>query len=171
MGNPTIEFGWKDFPVKVDKINTYFRSTLSSNYDGVRCNPDLMIIDFLDTISDADTAAVTNYWNSLTSTSFNPTTQDIVTAKINDAIVFGNQIIIQAAVENVLLGITQAGKTKEVSDFLDNLQMYLRSGSLYAAITEIDTLVAGDIPSDITTWVNVDRLNQYKTQINTYLGS
>lgn len=167
----TIELQWKEFPVNLDKVSIHFRTALSTNFDGIRCNSELMILDFKEDYSEADETLVNTYWNSLNSNSFNPTMQEIVFSKINDAIVFGNQMIIQAAVENVLLGITQAGKTKDVSDFLSNLQTYLRSGSLYAAMAEIDTLKAGEIPADLSTWVNVTRLNNYKTQIQTFLST
>lgn len=166
-----IQLDWKTFTVNVDKVNIRFRAALSSNYNGIRCDDSCMILDFKEDVSDADIAIVNTYWASLTPTSFNPTIQEIVFSKINDAIVFGNQMIIQAAVENVLLGITQAGKTKDVSDFLSDLQTYLRSGSLYAALYEIDTLKAGTIPSDLSTWVNVTRLDSYKAQIQAFLAS
>lgn len=168
--NYAITLDWKEFNVDLPKIRAYLKAHLSSNHDGLVCDPSNLYVMFKSDISDDDISAVNSYWSSISSSTFNPTAQEIVTGKINDSIVFGNKVIIQAAVENVLLGITQAGKTKEVSDFLSNLQTYLRSGSLYAAIVEIDTLVAGDIPSEISTWVNTTRLNQYKTQIQAYLG-
>lgn len=166
-----IQLEWKTFTVNVDKVNIYFRASLSSNYNGIRCDSECMLVDFKEDYSDADALVISTYWNALTSTSFNPTIQEIVFGKINNAIVFGNQMIIQAAVENVLLGITQAGKTKDVSDYLDNLQMYLRSGSLYAALSEIDGLNAAGLPSELSPWVTTVRLASYKAQIIAFLAS
>lgn len=166
-----IRLEWKEFPVNLEKVNTHFRSTLSSNFDGLRCDSENMNVDFKEDYSEDDETLVSNYWASINSHSFDITIQEIVFSKINDAIVFGNRMIVQAAVENVLLGITQAGKTKDVSDYLSNLQMYLRSGSLYAAISEIDTLKAGSIPSGLSPWVTSARLDTYKTQIQAFLSS
>lgn len=165
----SIALAWLSFKVDVDKINTYLKSILSSNYDGIVCNETSINLMFLNQYSEDDSTKAVTYWNSLTSTSFNPTLTDIATAKINDAIGFGNEMIVQASVENVLLGITQAGKTKDVSDYLSNMQQYLRAGSLYAAIDEINSLMSQDIPSSISPFITLARLTSYKNKIQTYL--
>lgn len=100
----------------------------------------------------------------------NPTIQQIIDMKIENSINFGLSIIKSAATSNVLAGITTAGKTREVSDFLSNVERYLRSGSLYAAIAEIDDLIAAEIPPDISTWVSVERLTAVKVKIKEFLG-
>ena len=166
----SIQLEWKEYKVDVNKIHSYFKFSLSNNYDGLICNSEFIKVMFKSNCLSDDNDIVNIYWNSITSTTFNPTMQEIVTNKINDAIAFGNQLIIAASVENVLLGITQAGKTKEVSDFLNNMQVYLRSGSLYAAIDEINNLLESDLPSELSTYVSIARLNEYKTKIRTFLG-
>lgn len=98
------------------------------------------------------------------------TLQEIIQRKIAAAIQFGNQFIVDAATENVIQGITQAGKTKEVSDFLSAIVRYLREGSLYAALAEIDFLVANGIPEGISPWVTVDKLQAAKIRIQIFLG-
>jgi hypothetical protein len=65
-----------------------------------------------------------------------PTLSEIIAGKVSDAIKFGTKLIIDAAVENIAMGITQSGKTKAVSDYLRSVQSYLREGSLHAAIAE-----------------------------------
>lgn len=99
------------------------------------------------------------------------TMAQIVDAKILASIAFGFQVIKEAAAENVMAGITQAGKTREVSDYLAALERYLRSGSLYAAIQEIDDLKADtQRPSDVAEFVTNDRLQNTRNKISTYLG-
>lgn len=166
----SIILDWKNFNVNLSKVRIYFKSHLSSNHDGLICDPDNLYVIFKSEISQEDINVVNNYWSNISLSTFNPTMQEIVTGKINDSIVFGNNMIIQAAVENVLLGITQLNKTKEVSDYLSNLQMYLRSGSLYAAINEIEVLKTAGLPSELSPFITETRLNTYKAQIQTYLG-
>lgn len=167
----SITLPWKNFNVNLAKVRSYLKSHLSSNHDGLVCDPENLYVVFKTEISQPDTDVVSNYWDTITAATFNPTMQEIVTSNINNAIVFGNNMIIQAAVENVMLGITQVNKTKEVSDFLSNLQMYLRSGSLFAALNEIEILKDNNIPNELSPFVTIDRLNAYKAQIQTYLGA
>lgn len=100
----------------------------------------------------------------------NLTLQQVIDTKVSASIVFGLEIIKNAATENVITGITAANKTREVSDYLANLERYLRSGSLYAAISEIDDLMALEIPEDISTWVSIEKLNNTKLKIQKFLG-
>lgn len=167
----SVVLDWKVFQVDLLKVRQYFKINLSSNYNGLICDENHLYVAFTEEYSSGDEDIVNAYWNSISSNSFNPTIQEIVTLKINNAIVFGESLIVQAAVENVLLGITQANKTKEVSDYLSNLQMYLRSGSLYAAITEINNLKNAGLPSELSPWVTTARLNAYITQIQAFLSS
>lgn len=98
------------------------------------------------------------------------TTQQIVDQKIQRAIDFGVSVIKSAATDNVIAGITQAGKTREVSDYLSDLERYLRSGSLYAALGSLEEMIAGEIPEDIQTWVSVERLTNVQSKIKSFLG-
>lgn len=166
-----IVLQWKNFQVDLDKVNAHFKSILSTNYDGLNADQENLKVIFFGSISSEDEIAVNNYWNSIQDTDFDPTPEEIAFTKINDAVVFGNKLIIEVATENVLMGITQAGKTKAVSDYCVNLQYYLRTGSLYAAIDEIDTLIAAVPPGDLDPFITVDRLNIYKSKIQAYLGS
>lgn len=99
-----------------------------------------------------------------------PTLQQIIDAKLAASMRFGLQVIKEAASENIITGITQAGKTREVSDFLSDVERYLRSGSLYAAADKLGELAAGEIPEDIQTWVSAERLKAVESKINAYLG-
>jgi len=94
----------------------------------------------------------------------------IVDKSISRAQLFGDTLIQQFAVENVLLGITQAGKTRAVSDYLVKLLTYLETGSLYAAIEQIDALINDGLDSNLSPFVTADRMTSYKNQIQDYLG-
>lgn len=166
----SISLSWKNFSVKVDKVRDYFKATLSSNYDGLLCNEQNLFVVFKSAISTSDADAVQAYWDQITEASFQPTLQEIIQGKVSSASTFGQNMIVSAAVENIALGITQAGKTKEVSDYCDGLQRYLQTGSLYAAIQEIDNLIAAVPPASLSPFITVERLNSYRAKITAFLG-
>jgi len=84
---------------------------------------------------------------------------------INEAISYFKTIQVEFAAENITLGITQSGKTKEVSDYLKNVLRYGQTGSLYEVIGEIDLLVQGPPPNDLSPFVTVDRLQSFKAKV------
>lgn len=94
----------------------------------------------------------------------------VVQQKIVDAIKFGHNLTVKFATENVLMGITQAGKTKEVSDYLADVTRYCQTGSLYEVINEIDRLIASGIPTNLSPFITVDRLNEFKQSTLDYLN-
>lgn len=89
---------------------------------------------------------------------------------IKNAVQFGQNLIIKFATENVLLGITQAGKTREVAMYLSSVQILLNGGSLYGALDEVDALINAGIPTELSPYVTEQRLLQYKDIIENYLG-
>lgn len=82
---------------------------------------------------------------------------------------FGNTLIVEFATENVLWGITQAGKTKAVTDYLKDVMRYAQSGSLYEVMNEVDRLVAIGIPQELAPFVTLERLGQFRQKIVDYL--
>jgi len=99
-----------------------------------------------------------------------PDPLSVVSVLIQNAKLFSTTLMNTFIQENVVMGITQAGKTKEVADFLQKLQFYLGSGSLYAARTEIINLVDGGIPENLSPFITEERMNDYKSKIEDYLG-
>src|ERR1035437_9231965 len=94
-------------------------------------------------------------YNVYKATNLAPTPIQIVSAKLKESITFGSNLIFQAVVENITLGITQAGKTQAVSDYCAKLQVYVTTGSLYAAMDEIDALIAAGIPANLSPFITI----------------
>lgn len=101
----------------------------------------------------------------------NPLDMDaIIQAKIDDAVVFGKEIMDAFKRENILMGITQAGKTKAVQDYLHRVEHYVSSGSLYAGKDEVMAIInANAIPVDLAPFVTVARLKVFVNKILVYL--
>lgn len=89
---------------------------------------------------------------------------------VKDAIDFGNELLVTFAAENVALGITQAGKTKEVADYLADVTRYIQTGSLYEVMNEIDRLIAEGLPLKLDPFISPNRINQFKNKIIEYLS-
>jgi hypothetical protein len=86
---------------------------------------------------------------------------------IDEAIKFGNELIIEFAAENVVLGITQAGMTTAVRSAAAQVINALQTGSLYDAIQECRA-----IPSESkdSIFVTDARLLQFINKIESKLG-
>jgi hypothetical protein len=89
---------------------------------------------------------------------------------VHNAIEFFTLLLEEFAAENITLGITVAGKTKEVADLLKDVMRYGQSGSLYEVVGEIDRLEALGWPADTQTWCNTARMTAFKDKVNDYLG-
>lgn len=87
--------------------------------------------------------------------------------KVSAAREFGNNLISKFAMENILLGITQAGMTSTVRKNTAEAMNALQAGSLYDAIQELKTIPAEDKDSVFLTDV---RLLQYLNEIEQYLN-
>ncbi len=95
---------------------------------------------------------------------------DAVKVVIKDARRFGENLLENFSAENVLMGITAAGKTGAVVNYLHKLSHYISTGSLYEAINEVDALIAAGLPEDLEPFVTEERLNDYKNTISEYLA-
>ena len=88
---------------------------------------------------------------------------------VQNAIQFFHDAMVVYAAENITMGITQAGKTKDVSDYLVPVMTYGQTGSLYEVINEIDALIAGTVPGDLSPFVTEARLLAFKQKMVDYL--
>ena len=86
---------------------------------------------------------------------------------IENAITYGNRLLVEFAAENVLLGITQAGKTSEVMNKLTSVSDAVSTGSLYEAVSRIKAIPLSDYDS---TFITMARLVLFANKIESYLG-
>lgn len=101
-----------------------------------------------------------------------PTLNTIVNNSIGNASDFGQNLIRQASIQNVLTGITQAGKTRDFTLYCHRLIHFLETGSLYGALDELNVLLAdtSDAKTSLYPFLTDAKLNDYKTKILVYLG-
>lgn len=118
-----------------------------------------------------DQSTINEYLALYTYSNPPPTSVEIVSASINNAAEFGQDLIVQFAVQNVLAGITQAGKTIAVANYLMPVSYYMNTGSLYAAINEINSLIAdtSDAKSALSPFITNQILYDYLNKIQSYL--
>lgn len=83
---------------------------------------------------------------------------------------FGSSLSNEFAADNIALGITAAGKTKEVAVYVKDLAYLMESGSLYAAMDEIDTMISQPPPVELSPFITVEVLTSYKSKIQAYLS-
>ena len=86
---------------------------------------------------------------------------------VNNAIQFGNAVIVEFAAENIALGITQAGMTGPVRQATSEVVSALQTGSLYDAIAECKAIPAENKDS---TFITDTRLLSFVNKIEEYLG-
>lgn len=86
---------------------------------------------------------------------------------IADACSFGQRLLIKFAADNVLLGITQAGKTAAVRMALSSVIQCLQTGSLYDAIAQVRA-----VPPELkdSTFITDARLLAFINSCEDYLG-
>lgn len=161
-----IELSWKTFDVNLTKINNHFKTNLSTNYDGLVCTNDSLKVMFIEDILQEDQQFINNYWDSLTETSFNPTLDELINNKINEAIIFGKQLQEDFIKENVKLGITQLGLTNHIRKTLREVKDALDTGSVYDAVTEIKNIPPESLDSNILT---SSRLLLFRNKIEIFL--
>jgi len=71
-----ISLDWQQFDVDVSKINNYFKNTLSSDYDGLVCRENNLLVMFKNEISQSDKDLVNDYWTSINENSFDETNSE-----------------------------------------------------------------------------------------------
>lgn len=163
----------KEFEMNIEKMDKRFAAITSSNYDGIVKDGNSFIVLWKSEPSNEDLAAIELYWRSLTEQIYNAPTAEEQTEYLSKIIqkarMFGDATITQFALENVAMGITQAGKTREVADYCQKLQYYMSTGSLYAALEELQE-ISLNVPQNLAPFVTSDRLNIYENKIKSYLG-
>lgn len=87
---------------------------------------------------------------------------DMVNSRIRAAMEFGKQLMVEYGTKNVLAGYTTA-QILAIADKLSKLQSLLLSGSVYAALEEINALV----PDANVTQESID---EFKAKVKNFLG-
>jgi len=93
--------------------------------------------------------------------------QYILDNVIRPARAFGQQVMDEFIAENVLLGITQSGKTNSVRKLMVEVQGALACGSLYDAIYEARQI---PVESRDPVFVSAARILQFINRLEGYLG-
>lgn len=98
------------------------------------------------------------------------TQEEILMQQIKESINFGNDLLIKSMTHNLSLGITQSPYLTEITQYTNNLRLYLMSGLLPAAIKEIDTLIQNGVPQEYSPFITQELLEFNKIKIQNYLG-
>ena len=111
-------------------------------------------------------------WNPPNAQVLTQATIDVYTQLVQNAITFGQALILQFATRNVMAGITQAGQTQNVLNYSSDLYTYLTTGSLYVALAEIETMIAdtSSTKTSLAPFITNDILYGYLNQLQIYLG-
>lgn len=104
------------------------------------------------------------------------TAEQISRQKLRAAKRFAQGLTEEFTVENISLGITQAGKTRAVGDMMKEISFWMETGSLYEAMGSINALIAkiedpSDSTEEIDPFITIQRLNWFKPQIQSFLSS
>lgn len=110
-------------------------------------------------INDYKASIKTNI-NTWVATKVAPATQ--AGKRVKKAIKNVNELIKRFASENIVMGITQAGKTKLIADALKDVHYYAQTGSLYECLTAIDAV---DITPEMAPFLTSERRTQLKTDL------
>jgi len=88
------------------------------------------------------------------------------------AMTFGQQLMVQFAVQNILAGITQAGQSANLLAYTANLSQAITTGSLYVAIAQIEAMIAdtSSAKTNLSPFITNAVLYIYLNQIQAYLG-
>lgn len=91
-----------------------------------------------------------------------------VDKKVKKAIKSVNDLINRFCSENIVLGITQQGKTKLIADTFKDVFYYAQTGSLYECLSALNAIV---ITQEMAPFITEERINNIKTQINDVLNN
>lgn len=118
-----------------------------------------------------DSADITSQLNLYTYQVPSLSQTDVVQQLVQSAMTFGAKLMVEYAAQNILLGITQAGKTGDVMSYLQPVLGPITTGSLYTAVQQIDVLLADTslVKAALAPFVTNDVLTTYKNKIQDYL--
>jgi hypothetical protein len=110
---------------------------------------------------DLDAASV-NQVDSIVSAHTASDVRQLVGKRIQDATAFGQKILLEFGIDNVLLGVT-TDQIRNIATKMNKTFVLLQAGALYSALAEIEATV----PDDVLTQA---RLDAVADKIRVYLG-
>jgi hypothetical protein len=167
-----VSLNWKNFTVDLSRAKAPLLAILGEDYDGLVASNSFFLVCSKNPISPENVTAIETWWQNAVEADFQPTTQELISASISAASSFGNKLATDFVVENVQMGITQAGKSGAMIDYLHELVHCILSGSLHQAVSVIDGYIADSSPEKeyLQPFVSNERLIVYKHKIQDYLG-
>lgn len=93
-----------------------------------------------------------------------------VKKSLENAMIFGNALIVNFSTDSIMLGIVQLGVTDQVIEVTSKAMNAIKTGSLHLALDEIRIIPIPDIYSKLYTIINPERLLKVRNQIEKYLG-
>lgn len=97
----------------------------------------------------------------------NPT--EIVMAKVQGYKKFSSNVMDEFIVENIVLGITQQGKTRLVGETMKDLTYWLERCSMNEALAEIENIKSRITP-EMAPFITEARMNVFRDKILVFLG-
>ena len=96
-----------------------------------------------------------------------PTPEYITKTILEPVDVFFNELKNTFTAENILMGITQLGKTKLIADALKDIDYYGKGRSLYEVLNAINAVV---ITPEMAPFITTDRMRLLANKVRKYLG-
>lgn len=158
----------KSFFVEIPTLHENLKSSsLQNKFNGIVKEEENVSLLFFEELDQQETDLVDSIFSSHESNIF---TKRYTERLIKGAVKRGNEIFTEFAAENVAMGITQAGKTKAVADYLANVDRYMRSGSLYEVLNELTKLENEGFPSELAPFITSERIGRVRDMILSYLN-
>lgn len=92
----------------------------------------------------------------------------VVNKKVKKALNGAADLMSKFCAENIVLGITQAGKTKLIADTLKDVFYYTQTGSLYECLTALDAIV---VTPEMSPFLTTQKINDLKSKVLDLLGT
>jgi len=136
---------------------------MPTNYEGVLYTDEAALLEAIAGLSSEQQLYILNDFHGRPHINIQTQVESVVSSAAD----FGYEMLVSFAAENVLLGITQEGKTGEVLTKLAGVQLAMQAGSLYEAIQRIRAIPQSDYD---TKYITAPRLLTFINKIEGYLG-
>jgi len=135
---------------------------MPTNYNGVLFTDEAELLSAISDLSPEQQTYILNDFHNRPHVNV----QTLIESAVISAREFGMHLMVTFAAENILLGITQEGKTGEVLTKMAGVMPALQAGSLYEAINQLRAIPPEQYD---TKYVTAARLLSAVNKIETYL--